>query len=99
MQIKYVARICFASRWTTEQKRYHAIRLGLLRKIVVHYECMAASVAEMLAKGSSGIGVDKLERRWVGGCCGNDRCVLIRALLFKLRPDVRDGRCLLADGD
>src|SRR4051812_24584563 len=99
MQIEYVARIGLASRWAAEQERNLAVCRSLLGKIVIDHECMSARVTEMLAECRARIWSNKLKRRRVGGRCSNDRCVLIRALLFELRSHVRNGRCFLADGD
>ena len=54
MEVKNIARIGLASRWTTKQQGHFAVRNGLLGQIVVNNQGMTTRIAEKFA--DSGLG-------------------------------------------
>ena len=99
MQVEDVAGVGLTTRRAAQQQRHLAVRLGLLREVVVDDERVLAVVHPVLADGAAGVGREVLEHRLVGrGRVDHDR-VLHRAVLIERGDGLRDGRALLADRD
>src|SRR5688572_29969070 len=98
MQIENVARVRFATWRTPQEQGDFAVRLRMLRQVVINAQSMAAAVAEILAHGACGIWSDVKKRRRVGCACRNDDAVAERIGFFENAHDLRDRRLLLADG-
>ena len=99
VQIEHVAGISFAARRTAQQQRDFAIRRGVLGKIVVDAERVAARIAEELAHGAAGVGRQILHGRGVGRAGRNHDGVFHGAVVFERLHHLRHGRALLADRD
>ena len=99
MKIEDVARVGLAARRPAEQKRHLPISRGVLGKIVVDAEGMAARVAEELRHGAAGIGSQVLQRRRLRGRGDDDRRIRHGARVLEDLHDLGDGGAFLADGD
>ena len=99
VQIEHVAGIRLAAGRTAEQQRDLAIRLRVLRQVVVDAERVFAVVEEVLAHRRAGVRREVLQRRRFGRGRGDDDRVLHRAVLFERADDLRDRRLLLTDRD
>src|SRR5215510_10520159 len=97
MEIEDIARVSLAPRWTTEQQGDLAIRLCVLRKVVIDAERVAARVAEILAHRARRIGAYVKERRRIGSSGGDDDRVAHRVGVLERLHDLRDRRLLLTD--
>ena len=97
MKIENVARICLAAGWTAKEKRNLAIRLGVLREIVVDQEGVLLVVQKVFAHRASAVWRQVLERRRLRSGRGNDDGVLHRAVVFERLHDLSDRRLLLSD--
>ena len=99
VQVEDVTRVRLAARRAPQQQRQLAVRLGLLREVVVHDERGLAVVHPVLAHRAAGVRREVLEHRFVGRGGVDDDGVLHRAVLLEGRDGLRDRRALLADGD
>ena len=99
MQVEHVAGIGLAARRPAQQQRHLAIGDRLLGQIVVDDQRVHAVVAEKFAHRAAGIGRQILQRRRLGGGCGDDDRVFERAVILQGLDDLRHGRALLADRD
>ena len=99
MQIEDVAGVSFPSGRTTEEERELAISDGLLGKIIIDDQRMAAAVAEELGHRHPGIGGDELEGRRIGSGGGNDDGVIHGAEVLELVDNLSHRRTLLPDSD
>ncbi len=97
VQIEDVARVRLAARRTPQQQGDFAVRLRVLRQVVVDAQRMAAAVAEKLAHRACGIRSDVQQRRGIGGAGRDDDAVAERVGLFEDAHHLRDRRLLLAD--
>ena len=99
VQVEDVAGVRLAARRAAQQQRHLAVRLGLLRQVVVHDERVLAVVHPVLADRAAGVRGEVLEHGLVGrGRVHHDR-VLHRAVLLERGDGLRDRRALLADRD
>ena len=99
VEVEDVAGVRLAARRAAQQQRDLAVRLGLLRQVVVHDERGFAVLHPVLADRATGVGSEVLEHRLVGGRRAHDDRVLERAVLAQRLDGLRDGRALLADRD
>jgi hypothetical protein len=83
VQVEDVARVRLAARRPPQEQRHLAIRVRVLRQVVVNAERVLAVVEEMFAHGAPGIGRHVLDRRRLVGSRGNDDRVLHRAVLLE----------------
>src|SRR5690606_31188110 len=70
---------------------------GLLGEVVVHDEGVLAVLHPVLAHRAPAVGRQVLERRRVGGRCGDDDGAVHRPVLAQRLDGLGDGRALLAD--
>jgi hypothetical protein len=63
VKIEDVARVRFTTRRSPQQQRDFAIRLRVLREVVVHDQRMATAVAEVLTDRAGGVRADVQHRR------------------------------------
>ena len=99
MQVEDVAGVRLTTGRTAQQERQLAVRLGLLREVVVHDERGFAVVHPVLTDGAAGVRREVLEHGFVGGGRVHDDRVLHRAVLLERGDGLRDRRPLLADRD
>ena len=97
VQVEDVARIRLAARRAAEQQRDLAVRLRVLREVVVDAQRVAAAVAEVLAHRARRIRADVEQRRRIRRGRGDDDGVVHRAGFFERPHDLRDRRLLLPD--
>ena len=97
VQIEDVAGIRLAAWRTAEQQRDFAIRLRVLREIVVNQQRVAARVAEELAHRRRRVRADVEHRRRIRRRRRDDDRVAHRVGFFERAHDLRDRRLLLAD--
>ena len=97
VQVEDVAGIRFAARRAAEQQRDLAIRLRVLRQVVVDAQRVAAAVAEVLAHRARRVRADVEQRRGIRRARGDDDGVFHRAGFLERPHDLRDRRLLLAD--
>ena len=97
VEIEDVARVRFAAWRAPQQQRNFAVRLRMLRQVVIDAQRMAAAVAEKLPHGARGIRSDIQKRRRIGRAGRDDDAVAERVGLFEDANDLRDRRLLLAD--
>ena len=97
VQVEDVARIRFAARRPPQQQRDLAVRLRVLRQVVVDAERVLAVVAEVLAHRARRVRADVEERRRIRRRGGDDDRVAHRVRFFERPHDLRDRRLLLAD--
>ena len=81
VQVEDVAGVRLTARRAAQQQRELAVRLGLLREVVVHDERGVAVVHPVLADRAAGVRSEVLEHRFVGGGRVHDDRVLHRAVL------------------
>ena len=98
MQVEDVAGIGLAAGRAAQQQRDLAVRLRVLRQVVVDEQRVAAAVAEVLAHRRRRVRADVEHRRRVGGGGGDDDAVAQRVGFLERAHDLGDGRLLLADG-
>ena len=72
VEVEHVAGVRLAARRAAQQQRQLAVRLGLLRQVVVHDERVLAVLHPVLAHRAAGVRGEVLERRRVGGRGGHD---------------------------
>src|SRR6185369_12439914 len=96
VEVEDVARERLAARWAAQQQRELAVRVGLLREVVVQDERMLALVQEVLAHRAARERRHPLDRRGLVRGSGDDGRVVHRALLAQALVDAGDGRGLLA---
>src|SRR6478735_11169664 len=89
----------FAARRAPEQQRDLAVRLGLLREVVVDDERGLAVVHPVLAHGAAAVRGEVLEHGLVTGRGVHHDRVVHGAVLGQRADGLRDRRRLLADGD
>ena len=97
VEIEDVARIRLATRRSPQQQRDLAIRLRVLREVVVDAQRVATAVAEVLADRAGGVRADVQHRRRIRRGCRDDDGVAHRVVLFERPHDLRDRRLLLTD--
>ncbi len=97
MEIEHVARERLASGWPAQQQRELAVRVGVLREVVVHDERVLAVVEEVLAHRTAGERRHPLDRSGLLRGRRHDRRVLHRTAVAEELVHLRDGRSLLAD--
>ncbi len=97
VQVEDVARVRLAARRTPQQQRDLAIRLRVLRQVVVDDESVFAAVTEVLANRARGVRRDVEHRRGIGRRRCHDDRVTHGAEFFEGANDLRDGGLLLAD--
>src|SRR5581483_11363091 len=91
VQIEDVARKRLAPRRAAQQQRELAVRVGLLRQVVVDDQRVLALVEEVLGHRAAGERRDPLDRRGLGGRRDDDGGVLHRARVAQRLDDLRDG--------
>ena len=99
VQVEDVAGVGLAAGRAAQQQRHLAVRLGLLRQVVVHDQRVLAVLHPVLAHRAAGVRGEVLERRGVGRGRRDDDRVVQRAVLGEDVDRVRDRRALLTDGD
>src|SRR4030095_9702101 len=95
--IEDVSRVRLAAWRTPQQKGDLAIRLRMLRKIVVDHQRVSAAIAEVLADRACGVRADVQHWRWVGRRRGDHNRVAHRVVLFERSYDLRTGGLLLSN--
>ena len=99
VQVEDVARERLAARRAAEQQRQLAVRVGVLREVVVDDERVLAVVEEVLAHRAAGERRHPLDRRRLLRGRGDDDRVLHRARVAQPLDHLRDRRALLPDRD
>ena len=99
VEVEDVAGVCLAARRPAQQQRHLAVRLGLLRQVVVDDERVLAVLHPVLPHRATGVRREVLEHRFVVGRRAHHDRVLQRAVLAQRLHDLRDGRTLLTDRD
>jgi hypothetical protein len=99
VQIKYIARIGFASRRPAEQQRKLAVGDRVFRQVVIDDQRVFAVVPEVFPDGRTGKRRQELHRRRVAGAGGDHHAVVHGMVFFERLHDAGHGRALLADGD
>src|SRR5436190_8977911 len=99
MEIEDVARVGLAAGRPAEQQGHLAVRVRVLREVVVHAERVPALVEEVLAHRAACVRCHPFDRRRLGRSRGDDDRVVHRARVPEALVDLRHGRFLLADGD
>ncbi len=97
VQVEDVARVRLAARRTPQQQRNLAVRLRVLRQIVVDHQRVPAGVAEVFADRARRIRRDVEHRRGIRRRRGDDDGVAHRVRFFERAHHLRDGRLLLTD--
>ena len=99
VEIEDVAGERLAARRAAEQQRQLAVRVGVLREVVVDAERVLALVEEVLAHRAAGERRHPLDRRGLLRRRRDDDRVLHRAGVAQPLDDLRDRRALLPDRD
>ncbi len=99
MEIEYIAGICLATRRALENQRNLTVGHRLLGKVVVHDECVAAGIAEILADGYTGKRREVTHGGRLGSSGGNHNRIVKRSVLAQCLHYGGHRRCFLADGD
>src|SRR5438477_483015 len=99
VEIEDVARERLPSRRAAQQQRELAIRVGMLREVVVHDERVLAVEEEVLAHRTAGERRHPFDRSSLARRSRHDGRVLHGAGVAQALVDPRDRRLLLADGD
>src|SRR5665647_1377710 len=98
VQVEHVAGERFAARRPAQQQRHLAVGVGLLGKIVVEADGVAAAVEKVLTHGRARIRRQELEGRRGRGGGRHDDGVLHGAVFLELAHDLHHRGGLLADG-
>ena len=98
MQIEHVAGVGLTAGRASQQQAQGAVGDGVLGKIVVDDEHVAALVHEILADGRAGIGCDILHGGGLAGAGADDDGIGHGVVLAQHLRDLRHGAGLLADG-
>ncbi len=99
VQVEDIAGVGLAAGRAAHQQGDLTIRLGMLGKVVVDDQGVAARLHELFAHGGPGEGGDELEGGRVGGGCGDHDGVVHRAVLFQDPHRLRNLGPLQPDGD
>src|SRR4051794_9416582 len=99
MQVEDVARVGLAARRAAQQQRHLAVRLGLLRQVVVDDQRGFAVLHPLLTHGATGVRGEVLERAGIGRRAVDDDRVLHGAGRLEVVDDLRHRRRFLADAD
>src|ERR1022692_1023662 len=97
MKIKYVSRICLASRRPPQQQRDFTVRSGVLRQIVIDDQRVPLGVAEIFAEGCRRIRRNVLHGRGFRGRRRHHDGVLHRTRVFQNLHHLCDRGPLLPD--
>ena len=98
MQIEYVARICFTSRRTAEQKGHRTISYGVLGEVIIYNEDVFALVHEIFTDSYTGVRC-KILHRGSFGCAGMyDNGIIHRTCRFQAFIYADNVRIFLSDG-
>ena len=99
VEVEDVAGVRLAARRAAEQQRHLAVRLGLLRQVVVHDQRVLAVLHPVLTHRATGVGREVLEHRFVGSRRAHDDRVLERTVDAQRLDGLRDRGALLPDRD
>ena len=99
MQVEYVARIGLAARRTLQKQAHRTVRDGVLGKVVVHDEHIAAPVHKIFAHSAARVGRDVLQRRGVARGRVDDDGVIHRAVHLERALELCNGARLLPNGN
>jgi hypothetical protein len=99
VQVENVTGVGLTTRGTTEQQRHLTVSDGLLGKIVVDDDSVAAVVTEPLTHGTASEGSEVLQRSGLGSSGSNDNGVLHGVILLKGLDELSDSGTLLTDGN
>ena len=97
VQVEDVAGIRLAARRTAQQQRDLAVRLRVLREVVVDDQRVPAASRGSTRRSRTPSTGDVEHRRRIGRGRRDDDGVAHRVVLFERADDLRDGRLLLAD--
>jgi hypothetical protein len=99
VQVENVTGVGLTTRGTTEQQRHLTVSDGLLGKIVVDDDSMAAVVTEPLTHGTASEGSEVLQRSGLRSSGSNDNGVLHGVILLKGLDELSDSGTFLANGN
>ena len=99
MEVEDVARERLAPRRAAQQQRHLAVRVGVLRQVVVHAQRVLALEQEVLAHSGAGVRRHPLHRRRLVRGGGDDDRVVHRAGVLQPFVHLLHGRRLLTDRD
>ena len=99
VQVEDVARVRLATRRAAQQQRHLAVRVRVLREVVVRDERGLAVVEEVLGHRAAGVRREELDRRGLVGRRGDDDRGVQRARLRERLGELHDRRQALADRD
>ena len=97
VQVEHIAGVGLPARRPAQQQRDLAIRLRVLRQVVVDQQRVASAVAEELAHRARRVRADVEQRRRIGRRGGDHDRVPHRVGFFERAHHLRDRRLLLAD--
>ena len=98
MQIEYIARVCFTSRWTAEQQGHGTVCYGVLGEVIINNEDVFALVHEVFGDGDTGVRCQVLHRGAFGCACMDDDGVIHGACGLQFFVYTNNVGVLLADG-
>ena len=91
MQVEDVARVRLAARRAAQQQRHLAVRVRVLREVVVDRERVLLVVEPVLGDRRARVGREELDRRGLVGRRGHDHGVVERAVVVELLRDLHHG--------
>ena len=94
-----LARVGLTSWGTTEEERHLTVGNGLLGKVIVDDDGVAAVVTEPLTHGTTSEGSKVLQRSSLGSSSSNDNGVLHGVVLLKGLDELSNGGTLLTDSN
>lgn len=99
VQVENVTRVGLTTGGTTEQQRHLTVGDGLLGKVIVDDDGVAAVVTEPLTHGTTSEGSKVLQRSSLGSSSSNDNGVLHGIVLLKGLDELSNGGTLLTDSN
>ena len=99
VEVEDVAGVRLTARRAAQQQRHLAVRLGLLRQVVVHDERVLAVVHPVLADRAPGVGARYLNTASSPDGAFTTTVYSIAPCSSSVATGLRDRRALLADGD
>lgn len=99
VEVENVTGVGLTTRGTTEQQGHLTVGDGLLGKVIVDDDGVAAVVTEPLTHGTTSEGSKVLQRSSLGSSSSNDNGVLHGVVLLEGLDELSDGGTLLTDGN
>jgi hypothetical protein len=99
VEIEDITGVSLTTRGTTEQQRHLTVGDGLLGKVIVDDDGVAAVVTEPFTHGTASEGSEVLEGSSLGSGSSNDNRVLHGIVLLKGLDELSHGGTLLTDGN